>query len=122
MTPRSPLRATLAQACAEPRTRQQLFDACGGQQGIGRRQFESLLANMLKAGELVRAGQVENPLHGQGRNNVAEVLVYQASATGAVNLLDLDAVKAAGLNSAEHSQRLLDEHHRAAPPIAKWCR
>lgn len=32
-----------------------------------------------------------------------------------VNLLDLDAVKAAGLNSAEHSARLLAEHYRKSP-------
>lgn len=77
----TPFRATIMQSCdIAPRTRQQLFSVCGGRKGIGRQRFEGLLAAMLKAGVLVRAGEIQNPLHGHGRNNNPVVQIYQGGA------------------------------------------
>lgn len=110
----SPFRELVVQACAEPRTRQHLFELCGGRKGIGRQRFTGMLAAMLDAGVIERAGEIPNPLHGHGRNNNPMVLVFR---TKAVNHLDLDAVKAAGLNSAENSARLLAEHCAREPHL-----
>lgn len=74
----SPFRTIIAQACVEPRTRQQLFDACGGRPAIGRQRFQNLLQTMLNAGAIERAGEIPNPLHGQGRNNNPMVLVFRS--------------------------------------------
>lgn len=72
------LRLQLTQACAEPRTRAQLFDALGGKAGVGRQRFQNLLQAMLNAGDVQRAGEIANPLHGHGRNNNPTVLLFRA--------------------------------------------
>lgn len=76
----APFRALVIEACAEPRTRQQLFDLCGGRKGIGRQRFVNMLRKMLDAGVIERAGEIANPLHGQGRNNNPVVQVYRVRA------------------------------------------